>query len=281
MDRIGFVGTGTITEAVVSGLCTLAEPPARITVSPRNASRAESLSQRFAQVTVAPDNQAVLDASDVVCIAVGPGIANDVLKALNFREDHIVVSFVSTISIAGIRELIAPARHVCRMVPLPPVADHLGPITLYPPDKKIAALFGGIGTMTEIDTEEQLYALWTVTAMMAPYFGFLQQMSAWLEARNIEPQLAQRYVGSMLHALSVTGKQVGDGGFEQLIVEHSTPRGLNEQALRELNGAGWDALVCKALDLIEDRLNGRANFESRLRQSPSPAPSRTKAIRNE
>ncbi len=70
------------------------------------------------------------------------------------------------------------------MVPLPPVADHLGPIALCPPDRKIAALFGGIGTVTEIDTEEQLHALWTVTAMMAPYFGFLQQMSAWLEARK-------------------------------------------------------------------------------------------------
>ena len=51
---------------------------------------------------------------------------------------------------------------------------------------------------------------------------------------------------------------------EQLIVEHSTPSGLNEQALRELNGAGWDTLVSKALDLIEDRLNGRADFESRM-----------------
>jgi len=264
MGCIGFVGTGTITQAVVSGLCTLAEPPARITVSPRNAARAESLSGRFRQVTVAPDNQSVVDASDVVCIAVRPEIANDVLEALDFREDQIVVSFVATISIAGMRDLIAPARRVCRMVPLPPVADHLGPIALYPPDKRIATLFGGIGTVTEVDTEEQLHALWTVTAMMAPYFGFLQQMSAWLEARNIEPQRARRYVGSMLHALSVTGKQVGDGGFDQLFVEHPTPRGLNEQALRELNGAGWDTLVSKALDLIEDRLNGRADFESRL-----------------
>lgn len=264
MGCIGFVGTGAITEAVVSGLCTLAEPPARITVSPRNAARAESLSGRFRQVTVAPDNQSVVDASDVVCIAVRPGIATDVLEALDFREDQIVVSFVATISLAGMRNLIAPARRVCRMVPLPPVADHLGPIALCPPDKRIATLFGGIGTVTEIDTEEQLHALWTVTAMMAPYFGFLRQMSAWLEARNVEPQPARRYVGSMLHALSVTGKQVGDGGFEQLIVEHSTPRGLNEQALRELNGAGWDTLVSKALDLIEDRLNGRADFESRM-----------------
>lgn len=264
MDYIGFVGTGTITEAVVSGLCTLAEPPAQITVSPRNVARAKSLSERFGQVTIAPDNQSVVDASDVVCIAVRPEIANDVLEALDFRESQIVVSFLATVSIARMRNLIAPARRVCRMVPLPTVANHLGPIALCPPDKKIAALFGGIGTVTEIDTEEQFHALWTVTAMMAPYFGFLQQMSEWLEARDIEPQRAQRFVGSMLHALSVTGKQVGVCGFQHLIVEHSTPRGLNEQALRELNDAGWGALVSKALDLIENRLSGRADFESRM-----------------
>ncbi len=87
MDCIGFIGTGTITEAVVSGLCTLAEPPARIMVSPRNAARAQSLSERFQQVTVAPDNQSVVDSSDVVCIAICPGIANDVLEALELPRE--------------------------------------------------------------------------------------------------------------------------------------------------------------------------------------------------
>ncbi len=100
--------------------------------------------------------------------------------------------------------------------------------------------------------------------MMAPFFALSNQMSIWLEARNITPQQAQRYVGAMIHALSVTGMQVGNGSFEQLIVEHSTSRGLNEQALRELENVGWCALIPKVLTLIEKRLAGRADFKSRI-----------------
>jgi pyrroline-5-carboxylate reductase len=264
MNRIGFVGTGTITEAVVTGLCTLPDPPPRITVSPRNAERARLLAERFERVTVAPDNQSVVDASDVVCLAVLPEIAPSVLGELRFREGQTMVSFVATLSLDELREGIAPATQVCRMVPLPPIADHLGPVILCPPDEAIAKLFGGLGTLTQVEEEEQLRVLWTTTAMMAPFFALLNRMAAWLEARDIEPQEARRYVGSMIHALSVTGKQAGDGGFEPLIVEHSTPRGLNEQALRELDNAGWGALVPEVLTLIEKRLAGLADFDSRI-----------------
>ena len=264
MTSIGFIGTGVITEAVVSGLCTLAEPPARITVSPRNAERATSLSGRFARVSVAADNQSVVDVSDVICIAVRPEIATKALGELGFRENQSIVSFLATISIVEMREFVAPATQICRMVPLPPVANHLGPIALCPPSEEIATLFGSIGTLVEVDDEERLLTLWTVTAMMAPFFGLSHQMSAWLEARNIEPKQARRYVGSMIHALSVTGKQGIEGGFEQLIDEHSTPKGLNEQAFRELKLAGWLTLIPKVLGLIDERLNGRADFECHL-----------------
>ena len=262
MTTIGFIGTGAITEAVVSGLCRLAEPPARITISPRNAARAESLSGRFAKVSVAADNQSVVDASDVVCIAVPAKVGTAVLGELRFRERQSIVSFLAMIPIVEMQGYVAPARQICRMVPLPPVANHLGPIVLCPPNEEIATLFGGIGTLVEVDDEERLLTLWTVTAMMAPFFGLSHQVSAWLEARNIEPRQARLYVGSMIHALSVTGKQEGEVGFEQLIDDHSTPKGLNEQALRELTRAGWLALVPKVLRLIEERLHGRANFES-------------------
>ena len=82
--KIGFVGTGTITVAVVTGLCS-AEDAAdlQITVSPRNQENAAGLCSRFPlQVTIARDNQEVLDNSDIVCIAIIPAQAQDVLSGL-------------------------------------------------------------------------------------------------------------------------------------------------------------------------------------------------------
>ena len=264
MASIGFIGTGAITEAVVTGLCTLDDPPSEITVSPRNLERARALSETFQRVSVAPDNQSVIDSSDVVCLAVRPDIANTLLRDLRFREGQQIVSFIATISISDIRTLVAPAKQVCRMVPLPAVAQHLGPVALCPPNQEIAALFGGIGILTQVNDEAQLHALWAVTSMMAPFFGSLNQMGSWLEDRNIEPEQARQYVASMIHAMSVTAKGAGNSDFEDLIVEHSTPRGLNEQALRELQGAGCCAHISSVLTLIENRLNGEADFDSSI-----------------
>ena len=82
--RIGFVGTGTITTAVVSGLCGAEDScDLQITISPRNQERAAALHASYPdQVSVAKDNQEVLDRSDIVCIAVTPAQAPQALSAL-------------------------------------------------------------------------------------------------------------------------------------------------------------------------------------------------------
>lgn len=82
--RIGFVGTGTITTAVVTGLCGAEDASdLQITVSPRNQEKAAALLAQFpAQVSIGKDNQEVLDRSDIVCIAVTPVQAPQTLSAL-------------------------------------------------------------------------------------------------------------------------------------------------------------------------------------------------------
>jgi hypothetical protein len=82
--RIGFVGTGTITTAVVTGLCGAEDASdLQITVSPRNQEKAAALRALYpAQVTIGKDNQEVLDRSDIVCIAVTPAQAPQTLSAL-------------------------------------------------------------------------------------------------------------------------------------------------------------------------------------------------------
>ena len=42
-------------------------------------------------------NQEVLDRSDVVLLAVRPGVAAGILRELHFREDHTVLSFIPVI----------------------------------------------------------------------------------------------------------------------------------------------------------------------------------------
>ena len=258
--RLGFIGTGTITTAMVTGLCTAAETPEHILVSPRNAERAAGLAEAFTQVAVAKDNQEVIDGSDWVFLAVLPKMAQEVLSPLRFRSGQRIVSLIATLSAAELADLVAPASAIVRVVPLPPVARHLGPIAICPPDPEVAELLDRIGSAVEVEDERQLYALWSVTALMAPYFALLAKTTDWLAAQGVEAAAGSRYAGAMFHGLSLFGAEAGAEGFDPLTEEHQTPGGLNEQALRELAAAGWYDAVGAVLDNILARLEGRAAY---------------------
>lgn len=259
--RLGFVGTGTITTAVVTGLCTAARTPEHILVSPRNGERAAALAEAFPQVAVGADNQAVIDGSDWVFLAVIPQIAREVLAPLRFGPGQRIVNLIATLSGTELADLVAPATAIVRVVPLPPVARHLGPIILYPPDREVADLLDRIGSVVEVVDERQFHALWSVSALMAPYFALLGRTTDWLAAHGVEAATGSRYTGAMFHGLSVFGGEAGPEGFDPLTTEHQTPGGLNEQALRELAAGGWYDAVGTVLDDILARLEGRATYD--------------------
>ena len=87
---VGFVGVGTMNSAIVRGLCTLETPPNAIVLSPRNAEKAAALQAEFpGLVTIAADNQAVADASDVIFIGVLPKLCEEVCKAIKSTCDRL------------------------------------------------------------------------------------------------------------------------------------------------------------------------------------------------
>src|SRR5581483_5745493 len=107
--RIGFLGTGAITSAMVTGLCSAGVEQHSIVLSPRNSAVAADLAHRFPQVLVAASNQQVLDECEVAVIAVRPQIAQSVLSELRFRANHHVISLVSGYSVRRVSDLVGPA----------------------------------------------------------------------------------------------------------------------------------------------------------------------------
>jgi pyrroline-5-carboxylate reductase len=174
---IGFLGTGTITAAMVTGLSTKHGPAIRI--SPRNPAIAASLANRFPHVSIAGSNQAVLDESEAVVIAVRPQIAPEVLADLRFRDEHTVISLVSGLRVSRLRDLVHPASKITRAVPLPSTANRRCPTAIYPPDDVTARLFGSLGSAIAVDTESEFDALCTATATMATYFAFADGVASW------------------------------------------------------------------------------------------------------
>ena len=137
--KLGFIGTGALTSAIVTGLKSVADNSVSVLLSPRNDEIAASLASCYPDVRVAPDNQAVLDNCDTIMLAVRPQIAHEVLLELQFRRSHHVVSLIATLSREEITALTAPAERVTKALPMPMIAHRLGATVIFPPDSNIAA----------------------------------------------------------------------------------------------------------------------------------------------
>ena len=152
---IGFLGCGTLTEAVVRGL-RLRSPKPVIRLSPRSEALSHRLAAEIPDVVREPSNQEVVRKSRIVILAVRPQQLEEVLEGLSFRKEQIVVSFLAKIPAARVAELVAPAQQVCRVTPLPSIAAHKGPIILFPSIPEVDALFQGLGDLVVAGSEEEI-----------------------------------------------------------------------------------------------------------------------------
>ena len=250
---LGFIGTGVITSAIVRGLCTLSECPFRIVVSPRSASVASDLAQRFSQVSIAGSNQDVLDQADAVFLAVRPQIADEVLRELQFREDHHVVTMIATYARAQIEAMVRPARRVVRAVPQPTVASHRGPTAIFPADPLVAAIFGPLGRAVEVETEREYQMLLTASAAMSSHFACLDAIENWLAIGQVPPLRSREYLAMMFAGLGDVPLNSA-ASFPQLIEMFQTRGGLNEQYSEQLRAAGVFGHYATALEAVHARI---------------------------
>ena len=251
--NLGFLGSGAITSAIVTGLN--AETPGRhsILLSPRNAGVAAALAGRFPGVAVASSNQEVLDASETVVVAVRPQIVRSVLAELHFRPDHHVISVVAATGVGTVAKMVAPATKVTRAVPLPSAAKRQCPTGVHPNDPVAVELFAELGTAFAVDTEEEFEAICAATATMASYFAFADAIASWLERRGVAPAKARQYTAQVLSGLADTAAGEPERTFESLASDHATRGGLNEQVRAYLTERGMFESVSEALDGVMRR----------------------------
>lgn len=252
--NIGFIGTGAIAQAIIQGLCTCAQAPDAVWVSPRNRQRAQQLAASYTQVQVADSNQAVVDHCDWVFITVKPDSAEAVLAELRFSPEQKVINCVSTLSMARAQALVGMSVALFKAIPLTPIALHLGPIAFTPPDPQLRNLFAALGSAVGVQDEAALRSLAAVTAQIAPFYALQASIGGWLENQGVAAAEARGYVGSMFHALATLAMADQAQSFETLLREAATPGGLNEQALTQLREGGWLTQLEASLDAVQARL---------------------------
>ena len=253
--RLGFIGTGKIASSVITGICNSSIIYKNIIVSPRNKKIANNLKKRFKKIKIAKNNQEIINNSDWVFLSVTPTVGEKIIKDLKFRSNQKVISFISTITLSQLKKMIKKKIDIVRAIPLPPISLKEGPVPICPPNKKVKAFFNKLGSTVEIKNEKLSINFWSTSGLMASYYNMLDTISVWLNKRGVKKLDAQKYVTSLFLALSKDAVINSTKDLKLLIKESQTPKGLNEQGLKEMIKKDVYKSVVSTLNSIHKRLD--------------------------
>ena len=253
--RLGFIGTGKIASSVITGICNSSIIYKNIIVSPRNKKIANNLKKKFKKIKIAKNNQEIINNSDWVFLSVTPTVGEKIIKDLKFRSNQKVISFISTTTLSQLKKMIKKKIDIVRAIPLPPISLKEGPVPICPPNKKVKAFFNKLGSTVEIKNEKLSINFWSTSGLMASYYNMLDTISVWLNKKGVKKLDAQKYVTSLFLALSKDAVINSTKDLKLLIKESQTPKGLNEQGLKEMIEKDVYKSVVSTLNSIHKRLD--------------------------
>ena len=251
----GFIGTGAITEHVITGLILHGGFEGPIVVSERSRERSSRLAARHSNVRVEIDNQAIVDQVDTVFVATLPQQTLELLNSLTFRDDQTIVSLAAMISVEQLSEKVKPASQIHRIIPMPPNEIGLGPIPIYPPSSELEALLSRIGTVIPVEDQQHFSTFSASSAVMATFFELIATNARWIQSTGVAAEAATRYSTAIFHSLATQVRELDPKELQQVSTECLTAGGLNAQLLKATRSAGWFDELNAELDRILKRVS--------------------------
>ncbi|GAB2935853.1 NAD(P)-binding domain-containing protein [Streptomyces mayteni] len=227
MRQIGIIGVGEIGRAIVDGLCDGVEEPPEIHLSPRGARTAAELAERHGTVRVCPDNQAVVDRSELLIIAVRRD-QREALAGLRVADDRIVVNVMAGVGNDDLRRTLATDAPLVRAIPLPTVRERRSVTVTYPAHPTVDAFFEGLGGALPVADEAAFDVCSALTGTLTAHYSYLATLTSWAGRHGMAPDDAERYVRGLFQGV---GRSLGDEthSLRQLAADHETPGGNNER----------------------------------------------------
>ena len=252
---LGFIGCGKISLSVITGILSSSLKIKKIFVSKRNSKISSYLRKKNKKIIVTKENQEIINKSNWIFLAVTPSVGEKIIKELKFKPNQKIISFISTITIPRLKRMIKVKADIVRAIPLPPISLKEGPIPICPPNKKVKKFFDQLGSTIEIKNEKLSINFWSTSGMMASYYNLLRTMSDWLVKRGVKRLDAQKYITSLFLALSKDAVVNSKKNLKYLVKESQTPKGLNEQALKDISKKKVYRSIVETLDNLHKRLN--------------------------
>lgn len=250
MERIGFIGVGEISGAMVEGLSDGVAAPPPISLSPRGAATGAALAAKYANVQVRASNQEVADHSDLVVIAVRRADRHDALDGLRIGARQTIVNVIPGVSADELRGLLGTEADIVAAIPLPTVRERASVTVVYPAHPAAEAFFDRLGGAQPVADATAYNVVSALSSTVSTYLAYLGALADWAARNGVPQEAADRYVRSLFQGV---GRSLGDESkpLQAIAAEHETPGGSNErvrttwfdQANAEALGATLDGLL--------------------------------------
>lgn len=254
--NVGFMGAGGIATALTKGLCSSPEFVGKIYVFAPRIEKAKALQTiNPNKIFICSSNKDVVDNADIVIPAVVPEILEEVTQNLRFKENNHIIHLSAGISLSKASPWFSPAHNVVRAVPLPFASRRIGPVILFGDDPVCEELLTILGTVIKVTNEKDLEVLASVTGLMVPYYGLVNEIVKWCMTKGMDFKNALEYTCCMNEALSILMREECSENVEAYMSATATPGGMNELAWNEIKRVLGYKIWIDSLEKIGKRYN--------------------------
>jgi pyrroline-5-carboxylate reductase len=263
-QHIGFLGGGAMAQALATGLLAGGVAPERMLAADPVPARREALAATLGVRTTA-DNAVVLESSDIVVLAVKPGIVAPVLEELaaSTRSDctrPLWISIAAGIPLSALEAPLGEAARVVRAMPNTPALVGAGATALASnaattaEDRALARqLFESVGSVWEAPAEPLLDA---VTGLSGSGPAFVLVFLEALGEAGVKVGLPREAASKLaLQTLLGTARLALESGEEPAALREqvTSPGGTTLAGLERLEAAGLRAAVHAAVEAATRR----------------------------
>jgi pyrroline-5-carboxylate reductase len=251
--RIGFLGGGAMAEALLGGLLAASAERGALRAADPDAARRKHLESTLGIVTC-KSNSSVVDASEVVVLAVKPGVVPDLLATLSEEgvdlERPLWVSIAAGVTLETLEQGVGPSARVVRAMPNTPAlvgegaTGICGNARVGDADLAVArSLFEGVGSVWTAPRE----ALLDLSGSGPAYvFAFLEALiEAGVEVGLPREAAAQLSLQTVLGAARLA--MASDLSPAELRRQVSSPGGTTLAGLARLDAEGFARAIHSAV----------------------------------
>jgi pyrroline-5-carboxylate reductase len=261
-QKIGFIGGGNMASSLISGLIASGHSPQDLWVSDINQDALKVLAQSL-NVNTSTNNDDIINAVDVVVLAVKPQILSTVAKnatASIQQKQPLVVSIAAGISQQSLSQWLGNNIAIVRCMPNTPALVLTGATALHANEQVTAEqhdlaenIMRSVGIALWVNDESELDVVTAVSGSGPAYYFLLMEA---MEKAAIEMGMNEVTARLLVQQTALGAAKIAlesSESPEQLRKRVTSPGGTTQQALETFEEGGFTALVSKALHAARDR----------------------------